>query len=640
MSTIQLNEQQKKAIEHFDGPCLVTSCPGSGKTRSLVERIVRLIEKGVRPQNILCITFTNKAANEMKERIAKRLGIEQPNFFIGTFHSLCANILRKMGHFNDYPSNYTIIDDKEQFEITMQLARKMEIEVDKGMIYKIIKYLNHYRSQREDFSYVEERLTFDYEIEIARNYLKKCKDCSLVDFSGLIYDAIELIENCDIVKEKLQNGFKYILVDETQDTNSSQYHLINLLGAKWQNIMLIGDLDQSVYSFRGARYQNLQNFINQYKDCTIIPLSKNYRSTPEIISVADKLIKHNESHMGGKFETDNPSGDPVRCLEKRNQMDEANWIVNQIQRLKSEGGWSGDDIAILYRINRMSEPIEQALNSAGITYEVIGGFNFYDRKEVKDIIAMIKFLVNNRDGIAFHRICSIVTGLGNVTIGKIENRAEEKDISIIDAVKEIKQEVKSIKIRNACQKLLQTFDRDYEHSKPARAIGSLIKDFEYLEYLNKHYSKDAPERKDNVAQIVEAASRFNEQPDGLEKYLQQISLMSTTDKEVKDKKVSLMSLHSSKGLEFPIVFIIGVEHGILPHGRAISENPEEGLEEERRLCYVGMTRAKKVLYITYCKGRFGFGKSGERIYKKAYPSRFLKEMGLIDECNDRAKIYC
>jgi DNA helicase-2/ATP-dependent DNA helicase PcrA len=636
---MKLNEHQEKAADHFDGPCLVTSCPGSGKTFTLVERIVRLIDKGVRPQNILCITFTNKAAAEMKERICKRLGVKTPGFFIGTFHSLCANVLRKMGHLGGYPSDFTIIDDKEQFNVVMQIARKMGREVDKPEVYNILKFLNHYRDQQGDFSYVEDRLVHDYQIDIARRYLEKCKESHLVDFSALIYDAIQLIEDCDEIRDKLQNGFKYILVDETQDTNNSQYHLVNLLGAKWNNIMLIGDLDQSIYLFRGARYKNLQNFIKKHDNCTVIPLSKNYRSTPEIIGAADKLIKHNSSHMGGKFETDNPSGEPVRCFQKSNQISEANWVGDQIRRLKEEGGWDGDDIAVLYRMNKMSEPIEQSLAARGIPYEVIGNFSFYDRKEVKDVIAMIKFLINKRDGIAFHRICSILPGMGDVTVGKIENRAEEQGITILQAANDILEGCRSVKVKNACRKIVEVYGSEYDHSKPAQSIMSLVEQFNYSDYLEKYYPKNAIERKDNVSQIVESASSYNDFSDGIEKYLQQISLVSHSDKEVEGKKVSLMSLHAAKGLEYPVIFMIGVEESILPHGRAISENPEEGLEEERRLAYVGMTRAKKVLYITYCSSRFGFGKFGNKNQRKVIPSRFLTEAGLIDEQRDRTKIY-
>ena len=627
-----LNEQQKKAVKHMDGPCLVTSCPGSGKTFVLVERIVNLIQNGVNPKNILCITFTNKAASEMKERICKRLKLKSPGFFIGTFHSLCANILRKFGPIHGFPSNFTIIDDKEQFEVMHQIIRKMEIEIEnKNDIYNILNLINHQRDQLEDFSYVEERLTHDYEIEIANTFLKKCKQNNMVDFSGLIYDSINLIEECEEVRDKLQNGFKYILVDETQHTNGSQYYLVNLLGAKRNNIMLIGDQNQSIYAFRGAKYQNLQNFINEHENCTVIPLSKNYRSTPEIITAADNLIKHNSNHTGDKFETDNSSGEPVRCLKKRHQIDEANWVASQINLLKTEGGWAGDDIAVLYRMNKMSEPIEQALAYRGIQYEVVGGFSFYDRKEVKDVIAMVKFLVNNRDGIAFHRICSILQGMGSVTVGKIENRAEKQKINILEATHDILQGAKSINIQNACHKLLKVFGATFDHSQPAKCIMSLIEGFGYKEYIEKHHSKNAVDKKENIDQIIESASYFNNYDDGLEKFLHQISLVSSSDKEKKEKKVSLMSLHSSKGLEFPIVFLIGVESYILPHGRVLTENPEEGLEEERRLCFVGATRARKVLYLTYCDKRFGYGKFGNKNMRKCYPSRFLKEMGVLKE---------
>ena len=270
----KLNKYQKEAVEHLDGPCLVTSCPGSGKTFVLVERVLWLINQGVKPKNILTLTFTNKAANEMKERICTRLDNEKPGFFIGTFHSLCSKLIRKLGPAQGYSARFNILDEKDQIDLIMQVARKLEYKIEYGDARRVAGCLNYYRDQMEDFSWLEDSLRVDPLIEIAQEYLDRCRKDNLIDFSGLIYDAIQIIENDEEIKEKVQNTFKYIMVDETQDTNKAQFYLVNLLGGKWENIMLIGDIDQSIYGWRGARYQNIQDFINSYEDCKVISLSK------------------------------------------------------------------------------------------------------------------------------------------------------------------------------------------------------------------------------------------------------------------------------------------------------------------------------------------------------------------------------
>lgn len=868
---LKFNEFQEEAANHLDGPVLVTSCPGSGKTAVLVERIVRLINRGIKPKNILCITFTNKAANEMKERICKRLGIKEPGFFIGTFHSLGATILRKMGPINGYPSDFTIIDDKEQLDLILQTARQSGYDIDKNTGYDIMNLINKSRDNLDHPNYLIEKAYIQDYIDIAKEYFKKLKKKHLVDFSGLLYDSINLIEVYEEIRKKLQACFKYILVDETQDTNISQYHLVNLLGARWQNIMLIGDINQcfvdgtkietengiknieeinfddnikvfsndgnlfckvdykykrfiynediweittkkgktvratsehifycqqklfgdtfihipdnfiinqcggtnggkhqfnyifrndklkkylqkkglkilrcndlfnfdtnvngydylvgeseslgyiyslfqeiykiiggsyinlveiatfnnnecdfvhandikvgddiaiysdgeiimdtvvdrkldkytgyvydldideyhnyiangvvshnSIYGWRGANYRNVKNFQKQYPNCKTINLSKNYRSTPEIVKVADTLIKKNKTIVETVFETDNPSGEPVKCIEMPNQSAEANWVSEQIRKLVKVGGWDASDIAILYRINKMSEPMEQALTNKGIAYEVVGGRNFYDRREAKDCLAMIRLLVNKRDGVAFHRLCDILKGIGNVTVGKIEKISEEQNINIIDAMKVFLKTTNSVKITNVCRKLINIYSMKYDMSRPGFCLASIIKELDYERFLQRKYGEESfIDRRDNVRQVIEAASKFSGFADGLEKYLQQVSLMTNSDKEIEDDKVSLMTLHSAKGLEFPIVFMIGVETNILPHSRAVAENPE-GIEEERRLCYVGMTRAEKVLYITHCKTRIFFDAFGSMQQRKTYPSVFLREAGLIE----------
>jgi len=625
---LKLNKYQEEAVNHVDGPCLVTSCPGSGKTFTLVERLVNLVESGVPQKNILCLTFTNKAANEMKERICKRLGVKKLDFFCGTFHSMCAKMIRKLGHVIGYAQNYTILDDKDQVDLIMQIARRMEHEIEWGDARKIQGAVNYYRDQMEDFDWVEDRLRTDAMVEIAQKYIDKCKEDNLIDFSGLIYEAIQIVEANEELKGKIQNTFKYIMVDETQDTNQSQFYLVNLLAEKWRNIMLIGDIDQSIYGWRGARYQNIQEFINDYDDCRVISLSKNYRSTPQIVKAAHTLIQYNTSHMGTSFETDNDDGEAVRVHAYRDQLAEADHVGLMASRLIKEGGWDPQDIAVLYRVNKMSEPIETSMVSHGVPYEVIGAWNFYDRKEVRDCLSMLKFLSNPKDGIAFHRVCSLVKGMGNVTIGRIENFAHDNNVTIPQACKEMGKRAKSVNIVSACNKIHSMYNYEWDQGNPAACLKGLVDKFGYKKHLLNKFEGTATETEDNVNQLIDSAGEFKGD-DGVSNYLQQVSLVTNVDKEKDKNKVPLMSLHAAKGLEFPIVFMIGVEDNILPHEMALADDPYAGLEEERRLCYVGMTRAKELLYMSWCKHRRRFGRHGAMTAKASKPSRFLVEAGLI-----------
>lgn len=600
-------------------------------TRVLVERVINLIKNGIKQKNILCITFTNKAGNEMKERICKSLNVKELDFYVGTFHSLCAKLLRKFEVEAGY-EGFTILDDRDQVDLILQIARQKELELDKQDAWQIANCVNTYRDQLDEFQWVRDKLTNDTLSDIAEEYLLRCKETKQLDFSGLIYEAIQFLEKNDDIRGKLQNLFKYILVDETQDTNRSQFHLVKILGDKWKNIMIIGDLDQSVYRWRGARYENIQEFVSQYKDCRVISLSKNYRSTPQIIKAADRLIKNNSNRIDTKFETDNPSGEPVKCYQMPDQTNEAQWVANRIQRLMDEGGWDPKDIVILYRMNKMSEPLEQALAMKGIPYEVIGSWSFYDRREARDCVAMLKFLVNKRDGVAFHRVCSLLPGMGDVTIGKIENIAASKGINLVDACEEMSKIAKTAPIRDACGKLAKIYkSANYNQQFPSQCMYNLINSFEYEKLLTKEYKQDFQERIDNSKQVIESCSNFDGKDNGVHSFLQQISLVSANDKEVEGSKVALMSLHAAKGLEFSIVFMVGVEEQILPHFKCVADNPIDGLDEERRLCYVGMTRAKKILYITFCRIRKSFGKHGNAIIKQVRPSRFLFESGLLEE---------
>jgi DNA helicase-2/ATP-dependent DNA helicase PcrA len=627
----KLNCFQEEAVKHVNGPCLVTSCPGSGKTFVIVERVVALIKSGVPQKNILCLTFTNKAANEMKERICKRLQVSSTDFFIGTFHSLCAKFLRKIGHHSGYSPDFNILDDRDQTDLILQVARRMNVDLKWDQCERIAYKVNYFRDQLQEDEWLKASFTTDIEFNIADGYLNRCKHNNCIDFSGLIYETIKIIEREEELRQRMQNTFKYILVDETQDTNRSQFRLVTLLGDKYKNIMLIGDIDQSVYGWRGARYQNIRDFMDLYDGCRNICLSKNYRSTPQIIKVANKLICHNLSHLPVPFETDNAGGEPVRCFRFDDQIQEADWVGKTITQLINEGGWSPSDMVVLYRVNKMSEPIEQSLARRKIPYDVIGSWSFYDRREIRDCLSMVKVLINSKDGIAFHRAAKLLPGMGDTTIGKIENLASEKNITLIEACKETSRTARSINIKNACNRLCDIYSQRWDFSKPAECFSRLIEAFDYSKYLNEKFQSDSLERLDCVQQVIDSSGIYEGVEGGLSEYLQQISLVTSSDeKNEEDDKVSLMSLHAVKGLEFPIVFMIGVEHDILPHKNAVAGDPFEGMEEERRLCYVGITRAKKLLYVTFCKSRKQFTKFGMRDVK-AKPSQFLIESGLIKE---------
>jgi DNA helicase-2/ATP-dependent DNA helicase PcrA len=391
---------------------------------------------------------------------------------------------------------------------------------------------------------------------------------------------------------------------------------------------LIGDIDQSIYGWRGARYQNIQDFVENYEDCKVVSLSKNYRSTPQIIKKASNLIRHNSSHVLTRFETDNSDGEPVKCYAFSDQIVEADRVGKSARKLIDEMGWDPEDMAILYRVNKMSEPIEQAMVNHGIPYEVIGARNFYDRLEIRDCMAMLRLLSNPHNGSAFGRVCSLIKGMGAVTIGKIENLAHEKKISIPQACKEMAGTVKSVNISRGCKRLSDIYNSRWDMSKPSVCLDKLVSKLGYKTHLLHKFKETATEREDNVGQLMQAAGEFNGQENGVSKYLQRISLVTNSDKEVKDNKISLMSLHAAKGLEFPIVFMVGVEKDILPHSRATADDPYAGLQEERRLCYVGMTRAKKMLFMTWCKYRRKWGQKGDMTRNKREPSLFLKEAGL------------
>lgn len=625
-----LNPQQEQAANHHEGPVLVIACPGSGKTRTIEERTLRLINKGVPAWGILCITFTNKASNEMKERILRRVGDAAKEIQVFTFHKLCSRILRKSGGPLGYTKFMTILDDGDQIDLMSACARQMEHELTKPQIKKILWTLNDSRENLETQDQMFERFKAIDEnyYYIAVEYVKRIREANSCDFSGLLTETVRLLQNHPEVLEKMHNRIKYLQVDEVQDTNYAQFKLIELIGAGSKNIFCVGDTDQSIYGWRGARMKNVTDFMSKYS-ATQIVLGKNYRSTPEIVAHADRLIKHNSGRLATDFSTDNPSGQPIMVKTFDNQDVEAKWIVTIVKQLISAGTYKPDEFAVFFRLNSMSRSIEMAMMAAGVPATVKGAFSFFDRREIKDIFAMLRFLVNPKDGVAFHRIANKPKrALGDVTVGKIENLAQANGTDIMQACREFSS--KNEGVRSGIHEILTAFTIDHSSKTIPEVIDHLYKSLRYEEYL-KEDDEQFDERKENVDELIKDAARFSlEHGNDISAYIESMSLMSTDDSNPDEHTVKLMSLHSSKGLEFPVVFMLGCEQDILPHKRAVDER-EDGIEEERRLCYVGMTRAMKFLCMSHCNRRMDTyaAKGGKLTFKNVEPSQFFVEAGLM-----------
>jgi len=624
---MNLNEEQKTAVEHREGSCLVIAPPGSGKTRVITERAVYLIEHGIKPDRVLCITFTNKAANEMKQRICARLNVKKSPFFIGTFHSFCVQILRNFGHHIGYKGNFTIADSNDQKDLINQIARKQGYsKFENKDVWVIVDGVNKYREQLENQNDLKERIGSDHLLSIAEAYLKYLFDNNILDFSGLLSEAVRLLKTYKEVLDRVQSRFDMVQIDESQDTNLSQFAIAELVTDKSHNLFYVADVNQAIYGWRGARPQNIQDYLDRHPECRIINLKINYRSTPEIVNTAISLINHNPDRLT-KFGTVNPSGKSVSCQMVRNQFEEAQWIAKKVKELIDKG-CKPSEIAILYRVNRMSEPIERALVEKGVSYEVIGSRSFYDRKEIRDCLAMLKLLANPQDGIAFSRVAALVSGVGNTTIGKVENLVSD-DVNIFDACSLAIKDTNSVKIKNGLESILEAY-KGIDKSIPVSDIAAdLVSSFSYHKHLEVHDEETAVDRSENVKQLIESSAHFNGTDNNIERYLQSVSLITSGDKENNEKNVCLITGHSCKGLQFTATFCIGLEEGILPHALSIRDDPENGEQEERRLAYVCFTRAKELLFTSYCKERKYFTRNGGSYSKPVRPSRFLYEAKLL-----------
>lgn len=638
-----LNDRQREAVMHMDGPLMIVAGAGSGKTKVLTTRVAHLMANGVDAFNILALTFTNKAAKEMKERVEKILGNgEARNLYIGTFHSVFARILRFEADKIGYPRSFTIYDTDDAKSVLKTVINEMNLD-DKhykpNIVYNRIssaknalvgpaEYRNDYAIQQEDMRANRPAIGQIYDA-----YVKRCFKNGAMDFDDLLLKFYELLKNVPEALAKYQRKFRYILIDEYQDTNPAQYEIIKLLGAMYENVCVVGDDAQSIYSFRGATIQNILQFQKDYDDAKLVKLEQNYRSTKSILHVANEVIKNNKGQIEKVLFTDNGQGEKIKLIRTMSDNEEGKFVADSIQEQKLRNHYSNKDFAILYRTNAQSRAFEEALRRMGIAYTIYGGISFYQRKEIKDLVAYLRIIVNPRDEEALKRIINYpARGIGKTTIDKLVLMANEQDISMWEALCKAGE----LGFRSGTKELLDEFvimiksfasmlgkHNAYEVAFHVGKQTNLVRE------LFNDKSSEGVARYENIQELLNSIKEWTESPDtdegelvdkSLAAYLQQITLLTDADEKDPDADtVKLMTIHAAKGLEFGCVFAAGLEEMLFPNAMAI--NTREELEEERRLFYVVITRAKQKLWVTYANTRYRFGQLVQN-----EPSRFIEEI--------------
>lgn len=611
-----LNKEQIEAVKTIDGPVLVMAGAGSGKTKVLTTRIAYLIEEGIPSYNILAITFTNKAAAEMRDRVSNLIG--DVSSFIGTFHSLGVRIIRENHDVLGLPNNFTIIDSDDTNTIIKKLLKEMNLDSK--------QYSPSYVRNR--ISFIKNQMLTDGEldrlfntpmdkvvVEVYHRYNNKLKTSASVDFDDLLLLPVNLFKERKDILEYYQDKYRYILIDEYQDTNPVQYKLSVMLSNKYKNIFVVGDMNQSIYAFRQADFRNISNFEKDFKGAKVIKLEHNYRSTNNILSAANEVIKHNTERKDLKLFSDNGDGVKIKYMRAYDEKHEIALVIDEIKHLLSEG-YKNEDIAILYRTNAQSRAIEDVFLAKGIPYKVFGSYYFYNRKEIKDLISYLRLIYNPHDEISLRRVINTPKrGIGESAIAAIEERAKQQNISMFDALEtrkelEFKEIIEDLIKRSESLSLTELIDEVLERS-------GMKKELESSKALEDEI------RLENLMEVKSITASFEERTGSanLGDFLEEVSLIADISNHTEDGDVvTLMTLHSAKGLEFPVVFLVGMEEGLFPHNMSLMEN---NLEEERRLCYVGITRAKERLYLTNAKRRMLYGKDNMNM-----PSRFISE---IDE---------
>ena len=624
-----LNDEQARAVTHGDGPLLILAGAGSGKTKTLTHRIAYLIgELKVFPSRILAVTFTNKAAKEMRQRLAKLLDEEADNRqfmpWMGTFHSICVRILRMDGAHIGLDRRFLIYDTDDQVSLMKQIMKARGLtdkDIKPRAVLSVISNAKNEMRSAEDFSMSARGPREQKIAELFFAYEKALKEAAALDFDDLLTKTVELLQNSPEIRHKWQRQFEYILIDEYQDTNAVQYALIKLLVNERRNLCVVGDDAQSIYSFRGADYTNILNFERDFPGTTIVKLEQNYRSTGAILDLANSLIQHNIHRTDKNLWTANGDGIDPKLWQLYSESEEALAIANEIQAQIANGRQYGD-VAVLYRTNAQSYAIERALRQSYIPYKIVGGLRFLDRAVVKDVLAYLRLLYQPSDRVSFLRIVNVPKrGIGTVSVAKFLdwNDAARRDIvSGLLAVEEADNLTARAK-RPLLElgKILEELQQEIDGS-PAELIEKIIKRTGYEDFINDG-TPQAEERMENIGVLLAEAKAYVDVP----AFLEEMALMSSADTAA-EQQVTLMTLHAAKGLEFPVVFLAGLEEGILPHARVFDSGKADDIEEERRLCYVGVTRAREELFVSCASSRTQFGQIGYNM-----PSRFLDEMGLM-----------
>ena len=625
-----LNDKQYEAVINTEGACLIIAGAGSGKTKVLTHKIAYLMqEKDVLPWNILAITFTNKAANEMKERIVGLVGDVAQDIWMGTFHSICVRILRKFIDRIGFESSFIIFDTSDQRTMIKGCLKDLNIDDKMFTDRSVQAEISNAKNQMLDPEQYSVQANGDFRKEkiatIYELYQKRLKENNAIDFDDIINYTIKILKENEDVLDYYANKFKYVLVDEYQDTNKAQFTLISLFASVHGNITVVGDSDQSIYAFRGADISNILNFERDFKNAKIIKLEQNYRCTGNILEAANSVIKNNETKYKKKLWTENEKGNLPKVYSAENEYDEGSFIVEQINRLRRGEYFKYSDFAILYRMNTQSRAIEDILRREDIPYKIIGGLKFYERKEIKDIISYLRLIQNPSDNLSLKRIINEPKrGIGKTSLENIETLANQNSISMYEVIKNADQYGLNRVFINSREfiSVIEELRAKKDDLVISELIKQTLKKTGYTKALEDENTVEAENRIENLEEFLTVAMEFEEESadNGLSEFLEGITLSSDIDNmEETDETVTLMTLHSAKGLEFPVVFLVGMEEGIFPGYKSISEQKE--LEEERRLCYVGITRAKQYLFLTCSKQRTIFGSTSCNPV-----SRFLKEI--------------
>jgi len=640
--TVPLNPEQQDAVYHPGGPLLVVAGAGSGKTRVLTQRIAWLISQGVHPQSILAITFTNKAAEEMRHRVADLVGGVSRAMWVTTFHKACVRILRQHADALDYPKQFTIYDSQDSKRLVGYVIRDMGLDPKKFPANtaqaRISLWKNELVSPATAFD-TAEHIAARRNAEIYREYQARLVRAGAMDFDDLLVNVVRLFEKYPDVLRYYQERFQHILIDEFQDTNQAQNRIVLMLGELHKNVCVVGDSDQSIYKFRGADMRNIEDFENAFGEATVVVLSQNYRSTQTILTAANSVISQNVGRRPKDLWTSAGDGERIVRYYAEDEYDEASWVSTTARELHNNEGRSWGDIAVMYRTNAQSRAIEESFMRAGTPYKVVGGTKFYDRREVKDAIAYLKAGANPLDEISIKRVLNVPKrGIGDTSIGKLDAFAAANGVSFIDAMRRASEAGVSGSAAKGLTSFVALIDEMHASlpDGPAALLELAMNNSGYLTELEEEDSVEAAGRLENISELIGSAAEYTQ----VDEFLEQVALVADTDDLDGENHIVLMTLHSAKGLEYPVVFLVGCEEGIFPHSRALTEPAE--LEEERRLAYVGLTRARERLFVSHAWHRMLFGQS-----QYNPPSRFLAEIpvelfdrqGNVDSGADHGRSY-